>query len=119
MDMQLIELGWDSSFDKVFEEFRNRNLVPARIARVNRNDYLAYGESGQIRCEVSGKYRFEAGNDGHFPTVGDWVAVTPCPNEEKALINALLPRRSAFIRKEAGLRTDEQVVASNIDTAFI
>jgi ribosome biogenesis GTPase len=117
--MQLIELGWDSFFDNAFEEYKNRDLVPARIARVNRTDYLAYGEKGGIRCEISGRYRYEAGSNGHFPTVGDWVAMALCSNESKAVINALLPRRSAFVRRTAGLKTEEQVIAANIDTVFI
>ena len=54
-----------------------------------------------------------------LPVVGDWVVVRPLEGERKALIEAVLPRRSAFTRKEAWRRAVEQVVAANVDVAFI
>jgi ribosome biogenesis GTPase len=89
-----------------------------RIIRENREKYVALGE-GEFTCEVSGKFRFEADSKGKFPTVGDWVAASVLPNEAKAIIHALLPRKSAFLRKAAGEITEEQVLAANINTVFI
>jgi ribosome biogenesis GTPase len=40
-------------------------------------------------------------------------------NEPKAIIHAVLPRKSKFSRKVAGERTEEQIVAANVDTVFI
>ena len=51
---------------------------------------------------------------GQLPAVGDWVRVTP-----PATITSILPRRSAFIRKNAGQDSTEQVLAANVDTAFL
>ena len=51
---------------------------------------------------------------GQLPAVGDWVAVTP-----PATIASILPRRSAFIRKNAGQDSTEQVLATNVDAAFL
>ncbi|HLT23803.1 MAG TPA: ribosome small subunit-dependent GTPase A, partial [Ignavibacteria bacterium] len=41
------------------------------------------------------------------------------PEENKAVIQKLLPRRSKFSRKEAGEKTKEQIVAANVDTVFL
>jgi ribosome biogenesis GTPase len=60
----------------------------------------------------------EAGPGG-FPAVGDWVALAARPGEGAATIHALLPRRTAFVRKAAHSVTDEQVVAANVDTALL
>ncbi len=117
--MQLIDLGWNSYFDEYFEPYKHRSLLPARIIRENRQNYLACGEAGEFLGEVSGKFRFEAEGKGGFPTVGDWVAVSALPDEGKATIHTLLPRKSAFVRKVAGVITEQQVVAANIDTVFI
>ncbi len=117
--MQLIDLGWDSFFDKEFESHKNMNFVPARIARENRSNYIAFAESGELVCEISGKLRFGADSRGKFPTVGDWVVVAPRPEEGRGIIQALLPRKSAFLRKVAGMTTEEQVIAANIDIVFI
>lgn len=119
--MKLIDLGWDSYFEKHYEQYRDLKYSPMRICRENRGKYKAFGESGEFDCEISGKFRFEAGQGGkpEFPAVGDWVAATVRGNEKKATIHALLPRKSVFSRKVAGEITDEQVAAANIDTVFI
>ena len=80
---------------------------------------MAYGEHDEFMCKLSGKFRFEAGSKGKFSTVGDWVTASTRPNERRATIHALLPRKSAFLREVAGQITEEQVVAANIDTVFI
>jgi ribosome biogenesis GTPase len=51
--------------------------------------------------------------------VGDWVAVTAGDHEDVATIRALVPRRSAFVRRAAGGPTAAQVVAANVDLALI
>lgn len=117
--MQLIDLGWDSFFESYFEPYRKQGLSAMRIIRENRENYLAYGDKGEYKCKISGKFRFEADSKGKFPSVGDWVAVSARHKEGKATIHTLLPRKSVFIRKVAGQITEEQVVAANIDTAFI
>jgi ribosome biogenesis GTPase len=58
-------------------------------------------------------------DDDALPVVGDWVAVRKLDGERKAVIEAVLPRRTAFTRKEAWRRTVEQVVAANVDTMFL
>jgi ribosome biogenesis GTPase len=117
--MQLCDLGWDEYFENKFEPYKTQGLVPARITRENRQNYLAWSESGELSAEVSGRYRHEAEGKGDFPTVGDWVAVTARPDEGRAVIQALLPRKSAFVRKVAGVVTERQVIAANVDTVFI
>lgn len=47
------------------------------------------------------------------------MAVELRPEERKAIIRALLPRTSCLVRKVAGLRADEQVLAANVDTLFL
>ena len=63
--------------------------------------------------------RHRAGQRSDLPTVGDWVVVRWRPSEDRAVIQAVLPRRSRFSRKVAGQRTDEQVVAANVDVLFL
>jgi len=117
--MQLTDLGWNSFFEYHFEQYKNENYHALRIIRENREKYIAYGEFGELTCEISGKYRFDKDSKAKFPTVGDWVAGIVRPDEKKATIHELLPRKSVFSRKVAGGITDEQVIAANIDTVFI
>ena len=68
---------------------------------------------------MSGGVRHRAQGRHDFPAVGDWVAIKPPSPGHRAVIRAVLPRRSKFSRKVAGDTTVEQVVAANIDTVFI
>ncbi len=125
--MNLIDLGWTEFFEKEFESFNGRGFKPLRIIREHKELYMLAGESGEYRGEITGKFRFEAKSRADFPAVGDWVVATPFENEAKAIIHAVLPRKSCFSRQavlsggqpETGGKTDEQVLASNIDTVLI
>src|SRR5262249_1953180 len=54
------------------------------------------------------------GEEG-LPAVGDWIGLDLSTN----LIEALLPRRTSISRKEVWQATREQVLAANIDVAFL
>jgi ribosome biogenesis GTPase len=117
--MNLSDLGWKPQLDVSFEPLKTSGLEPARVARVDREIYLVLGEHGELAAEVSGKFRHEAHGRADFPAVGDWVALLPRLDEGKATIHAVLPRFSKFSRKVAGAKTDEQIIAANVDTVFL
>lgn len=117
--MQRTDLGWNDFFETHFEQYRKTNYSAMRIIRENREKYIACNEAGEFTCEVTGKFRFENHSKSQFPAVGDWVVVTIIPQEHKAVIHAILPRKSIFSRKAVGEITEEQPVAANIDTIFI
>lgn len=117
--MQLSDLGWEDFFSRSFEPFRDQGLVALRVSREDRESYLALGAEGEVVCELAGKLRYQASGTEELPAVGDWVAASPLPGEKKAVIHAVLGRKSVFTRKVAGALTDGQVVAANVDTAFI
>jgi ribosome biogenesis GTPase len=72
-----------------------------------------------VLAEVSGKLRHHALARVNYPAVGDWVVVAVRPEEQRATIHAVLPRKSKFSRKVAGQVTEEQIVATNVDTVFL
>jgi len=117
--MGLDILGWNNFFRQHMEQLGDRELIPCRVALEHRNLYHVYGDPGELIAEVSGKYRHQAHSRADFPAVGDWVAVKQRPDEEKATIHAVLPRKSSFSRKAAGIETEEQILSANIDTAFL
>lgn len=122
----LSDLGWDTFFQQNFKFQNIPGAVPARIVAEQRAIYQAMTAQGQCSAEISGKFRNQAEAGARFPAVGDWVAVVPVPGEAKAVIQALLPEHSRFSRQTAGGRerlsggkTQEQIVAANVDTVFI
>ena len=112
--MTLQELGWDAAWQDAFEPYENDGLVPARVAIRHHGPCVLFTAEGSTGGVPAGRL-----HDEELPAVGDWVAARPLPGERKALIEAVLPRRTAFKRKEAWRRTVEQVVAANVDTVFL
>ncbi|MDQ1257888.1 MAG: ribosome biosis GTPase / thiamine phosphate phosphatase [Candidatus Hydrogenedentes bacterium] len=110
--------GWDANWAKQFCPFLELGLEPARVTCEYREAYDVVGESGELRSEISGRFRYEHPVHTEWPAVGDWVAIAPRVGEGTATIHAVLPRRSRFSRKAAGDRTEEQVVAANVDVVF-
>lgn len=116
--MEMTDLGWDERFADGFAPFAERGLVPARVVRQLRDLSTVVTTLGEIEAEVSGKFRHEAAGPADYPAVGDWAALRMVEGG-RAVIEALLPRRSAFTRKAAGEAVEAQVVAANIDTVFL
>jgi ribosome biogenesis GTPase len=112
--VNLAQLGWDTSWQEVFEPHNRDGIVPARVGIRHHGPCVLLTEDGQIGGIPAGKLLEE-----ELPAVGDWVAARPLPGERKALIEAVLPRRTAFVRKEAFRRVAAQVVAANVDTVFL
>ena len=113
--------GWDGMFAEAFAPFEAEGLVPARVLAEHRDRYVLGGAVGRDTSAVlAGRLRHEARTRTELPAVGDWVAAsrTATP-DDIASIHAVLPRRSAFVRKVAGDETAGQVVAANVDVAFV
>jgi len=119
VEINLNTLGWNSFFEKNFAEYKKNGFLPARISREHTHIYFLYSEKGELTAEVAGRIRHTSDSKCEYPAVGDWVAVSPGVEKELATINAVLPRKSSFSRKVAGVNTQEQVIAANIDFVFI
>jgi ribosome biogenesis GTPase len=113
--LDLESLGWDASLAEAFRPYEQDGLVPARAAVEHRTEYVVYTAHGELRAELAGRLR----HDDEHPAVGDWLAVAARPDEGRATISAILPRRSAFVRKVAWAETKPQVVAANVDVVFV
>jgi ribosome biogenesis GTPase / thiamine phosphate phosphatase len=116
---KLEDLGWSTFFQEHFQVLKVPDSVPARVTSESRGSFQVIGQPGELTAVISGKMRYLAEKENQYPAVGDWVVVTPLVNEQRGIIHAVLPRKSKFSRKEAGARTEEQVVSANIDTVFV
>ena len=117
--IDLAALGWTDTEAAAFAVHAARGFVPGRVTLEHTHIYRVRAGGGEWLARVAGRLRHEALARRDFPAVGDWVALAPPGAGGRATIHAVLPRRSAFRRKVAGSRTDEQVVAANIDTVFL
>ncbi|HDL03887.1 MAG TPA: GTPase RsgA, partial [candidate division Zixibacteria bacterium] len=119
--MDLTSLGWNGDFENNFESYKNSGLIPARVALEQKERYVLFSEFGELAAQISGRMRHVAVSRADFPAVGDWVAADVRIKEKTATIHAILTRRSSFSRTAVlgGAKTDEQVMAANIDTVFL
>ena len=114
--LNLEPFGWSRSLDDDFAPHAAAGLEPGRVAVQHRGGYLVLTRDGERAAEASGRLHHQAALGG-LPVTGDWVAVRPAG--DVAMIEAVLPRRTAFVRKAAGDATVEQVIAANLDVAFL
>jgi ribosome biogenesis GTPase len=110
----LESLGWNDHYAEAFAPYEEQGLVPARVAVQHRGGYVVLTEDGELEAEAARRQV----RSGELAGVGDWVALRLLP-EGQAIVEAVLPRRTAFTRKETMDRTGEQIVAANVDTVFL
>ena len=89
-----------------------------RVVAEHKERYVIATEAGERSAEVTGNLRFSATGRADYPAVGDWVAVTIC-DADLAIIHGILPRRSMIARQAVGQKGEVQVIAANVDTAFL
>ena len=91
------------------------NCRPGRVVGEGTHLYRVVTETGEYHCRVSGKYRHRANIRSDFPVVGDYVALEPAGD----MIAGLLKRGPTISRKSAGRRTEEQILAANVDLGIV
>jgi ribosome biogenesis GTPase len=115
MDL-LAAYGWDSHFAQHLGE---DSCGPARVISEQRGRYWTVSALGELPVELSGRLRFEAAFPRELPAVGDWLAVRLSPDIRIGMAIRVLPRKGVIARGTAGGQTQEQILAANVDTAFV
>jgi len=109
--------GWDDGWSAAFEPHRDGGLTPGRVAVQHRGAYDVVTENGEQRARIAPRLR-RSSTAAELPVVGDWVGL-----DADGVIETVLPRRTAFVRRAAadtGTGTvREQVVAANADTVLV
>jgi ribosome biogenesis GTPase len=114
----LSSYGWSDALQNDFTSHAADGLIPGRIIVQQRGGYRVITDDGEIDARASGTL-LKSATDADRPAAGDWVALEARPGETLALVHAVLPRKTAFIRKASGTRGGAQVVAANVDVAFL
>ncbi|MGB5231516.1 MAG: ribosome small subunit-dependent GTPase A [Desulfoprunum sp.] len=117
--IKLSDMGFDQWFQSHVSGLRQEGLDIARISAVNRGSYRIRNPTGEVPAELIGRLYFQSESSIDLPCVGDWVTVQYHNNDTEAIIHEVLPRRSFLRRRAAGEKVDVQMIAANIDVAFI
>lgn len=122
--MDQYTLGWSRNWDRHVQKCQNEPRSLARIVTRHKEYYRALLPGGrELNCYLSGRWRFNTVFSAELPAVGDWCILgeefLDQSNHTAASIIEILPRLSQLSRKAAGVESDEQVLAANVDYVVI
>lgn len=117
--MELTDLGFDRWFEERAAGLPQGGRRLARVTAVDRDAFLVRSPDGEVHAELAGRFRFSVQSAVDLPCVGDWVGVQWPSSGGPAIVHEVLPRRTFLRRKCPGKSVDFQMIAANIDVAFI
>jgi ribosome biogenesis GTPase len=121
IEARLSVLGFDDRFAALLAT-EAPGLVPGRVLAEERGFYSVVSADGEGSASPSGRMRHDSQLDPDlpWPAVGDWVALDPGAAGERWVIQRVLPRRTAVVRRSPGdRRLPSQVLAANVDVVFV
>jgi ribosome biogenesis GTPase len=116
--MKLEDLGYNDKFEELRVENNLKDFEIGRVVSEHKERYTVKTTDADLEAEISGNLRFSAKGREEFPAVGDWVALT-IYDSEFAIIHKILPRLSVISRQAVGQFGEIQIIAANIDYAFL
>jgi len=116
--MTLEELGYNIDLENYRKEKNLDSLGVGRVISEHKERYIVKTIENEYDAEIIGNLRFSADKRSDFPAVGDWVAISEY-DEDKVLIHSIFPRRTIIERQAVGKQGEKQIIAANIDFAFI
>ena len=116
--MTLEDLGYNTDLENYRIEHGLDSLAVGRVVAEHKERYVVKTAGKEYDAEILGNLRYTAQSRSDFPAVGDWVAISEYDND-KVLIHSILPRTSIVERQTVGRKGEKQIIATNIDNAFI
>ncbi len=117
-EMNLENFGYNDKLEKLRLENNLKEFEIGRIISEHKKRYIVRTEKGELEAEITGNLRFTAKSREDFPAVGDWVALIGY-DADFAIIHKIIPRLSMITRQAVGQSGEIQIIATNIDYAFL
>ena len=117
--MTLEEFGYNEWFSNQIDPETESNLTVARVTAIHKGECEVSNGEETKAAKMTGRMRHQAKSKLDYPTVGDWVLVKGFDDKNFGRIFRVLDRQSTLKRKSPGKTTRSQLIAANIDTAFI
>lgn len=108
--------GWHSALEEIKQQSTFDGHHLGRITRVDRGLVQVATEAGILRGTPVGRLLAEEAI--RSPAVGDWVTWVPMSDNDVVVLD-ILPRLNQLQRVAAGNTSRAQVLATNVDLAFI
>lgn len=116
--MELEFLGYSKDLERFRAENNLTGFDVGRVTQEHKERYVVRTDKSEYDAEITGNMRFSAESRIDFPAVGDWVALTVC-DSDFAIIHKIFPRKSILERQAIAKFGETQIIATNIDFAFI
>jgi ribosome biogenesis GTPase / thiamine phosphate phosphatase len=116
--MKLSDFGYNENLEKFRIENNLLSFEVGRVITEHKERYVVWTEKGELEAEITGNMRFTAKSREDFPAVGDWVSLIVY-DADSAIIHQVLPRYSILKRQAIGQFGEVQIIATNIDFAFL
>ena len=113
------DFGFDEGFAERIDPARDAGLVPLRVTAVHKGECEASDGERTTTAKMTGRLRHRAKSRADYPTVGDWVMVEEGGEDDIARIHRVLDRHTVLERKTAGRTVRRQLIAANVDVAFV
>jgi ribosome biogenesis GTPase / thiamine phosphate phosphatase len=115
----LESIGYSDWFQSRADEAKLAAHDVARVVAVHKDSYTVTRGGQEIFAEPSGNFLYCIESSSDLPTTGDWVYADFFDNDSHAIVYGVFPRKTLLQRKAAGKLVDVQLIAANIDVAFI
>ncbi|MCP4429661.1 MAG: ribosome small subunit-dependent GTPase A [Gammaproteobacteria bacterium] len=116
---KLESIGFSDWFRSRLDADKASDHDIARVIAVHKDRYSLTDGIREAFGELSGNLFYSANSAIDLPTTGDWVYADFYDDDTHAIIHGLIPRKTLLKRKTAGKLVDFQLIAGNIDVAFI
>ncbi len=116
--MTLEDLGYSIELENYRKDQKLDIFTVGRVVSEQKERYVVKTPEKEYDGEIIGNLRFSAHHRSDFPAVGDWVAISEYDND-KVLIHSVFPRSTIIERQAVGKQGEKQIIATNIDYAFI
>jgi len=117
-EMKMEDLGYNDNLEEFRIKEKLDNFEIGRVIAEHKERYIVKTNKAEFDAEITGNMRFSAKSREDFPAVGDWVAFTPY-DSDFAIIHKIFPRFSVIKRQAVGQFGEIQIIAANIDYAFL
>ena len=116
--MTLEDLGYNIDFENYRKGQNLDSFGVGRVISEHKERYVVKTTEKEYDAEIIGNLRFSAHQRLDFPAVGDWVAISEY-DDDKVLIHSVFPRKTILERQAVGKQGEKQIIATNVDFAFI
>jgi ribosome biogenesis GTPase len=119
ISLKLSDIGWNNDLDNNYEKLKMENIILGRVSFHSGKQYKIITTDGELSANLSNSFIKSINAKSDLPSVGDWICLKKIDDFRPYQIVILISRKNKLSRKVSGKKSEEQIIASNIDIVFI